>query len=286
MDPSTIFIISQLSKVRSLSLVAPFPKKTEDSDEGMYDWGQIGEVKHTLLKKVFPTITSLLVQDFHVFPFHEIVPLCPNLKELTSLYNRHKIPTDQLDFGHTSDLVFPPLQVLRFARTLNSGSALLHMIERTRSTLKVLSLGSGLSDLEDGSTGYERDVLRLIGPTLTSLTLSINYFGGVISHAFHLQSLPCLTKFTFSLRSSLAWASESKNILEWVITSLSGRFSRTHPLARVRINVITGGGLNPTPQYTPHSSLWLQLDDALARFQYLEKVILCGLLAGGTLKEM
>ncbi|KAH8799244.1 hypothetical protein DL96DRAFT_1687927 [Flagelloscypha sp. PMI_526] len=286
-DVSTTEVISHLTSLQSISLVAPFTLHWDNSDRELHEWSEV-EVKDALVEKVFPKISSLHVQGFRIFPFHEVIPCCINLKDLATYDMSNDGDVGLQGTSQMSHLSFPPLKALRFAVSARCGRTLLNVVEQTCSTLEELWLGSRLSEQVDLEMVYERRVMSLVGPMLTSLTLTLKCFSNYIcpgsnSRAFHLQSLPCLREFGFTMTSLLS--REANFFLEWIITRFSDGHSPTHPLARVCIKIVSGDPPYPV-QHPERSALWNELDATLSSFKQLEKLILYGLLRIRRSKEL
>ncbi|KAH8823633.1 hypothetical protein DL96DRAFT_1818444 [Flagelloscypha sp. PMI_526] len=275
-DKPTSVVVTMLSSVQTLIIVPSHRNPEEDTSE-LYDWNTL-EIRESLAKRVFPMISSLYVRGFHIFPFHEVIPLCSRLKSLTTVENGYSGHFDSL-----MDIVlsrpFPPLREL-VCNSSNSGQTLLCVIRQTSSTLKVLRLQNRLSSVRVSDMVYEREILHLIGANLTTLDLSSSFFDPNIqprwnSDLFHLRHLPSLQVIEFGAPSPFSERMEV--LLNWVLPRLSLERSDIHPLTTFR--VVFFPIYEPTePISQAVSELWLHLDDTLASFTKLDQVQLLSLL--------
>ncbi|KAH8800572.1 hypothetical protein DL96DRAFT_1687532 [Flagelloscypha sp. PMI_526] len=163
-------------------------------------WSKL-EVRGALMYGIFPSITFLNVSGFHFFPFHEVILLCLNLETLITGNNNM-------------------------------------VVERARSTLKVLRLGGEPSKAGDNGLVFQQEVIRLLGKNLTYLRF----------------------KFT----SGVSLVRKPRKFCD-------GQF-QAFQLVYPSITPCPGFVFASVPD------LWLQLDDALNSLKYLTKVWLLGKL--------
>ncbi|KAH8813640.1 hypothetical protein DL96DRAFT_1626591 [Flagelloscypha sp. PMI_526] len=264
---STIDVISGLSSVKALCITAPYVVEgnSDRAKEKMYRWDKI-KVCGALVDKIFPTISTLTVIHFPLFPFHEVIPLCPNLENLTSFGNPDN--ASDLPLGQISPTIpFPPLKTLSIYEKNDYSQSLLRVIERARSTLNGLRLHSHSG--HQGGTGmaYLQEVMCLIGRNLTSLSLDIR--PELYSNEFHLSSLPSLKML--KLESSILFLTQDTDAaLQWAILSFSVGGTHNHPLSELSVNFWTFPPVEPASPIS--ADLWLQLDDTLASFSYLTRL--------------
>ncbi|KAH8799241.1 hypothetical protein DL96DRAFT_1564661 [Flagelloscypha sp. PMI_526] len=282
-------ILCFLISVESLCLAAPFTMGWGDPrlDYPLYGWDEV-EIQAAIIEEVFPTISSLRIQGFHNFPFHEVVPLCPNLKRLETYYNPPDF--DELEdlpvrLAGTSKSRLPLWKRLCFSGETSPCPMLQRMIEQTQPSLEILWLGSRLSEESEVDMSTETKIMSIVGPTLTSLTLTLDCFSNGIdpgwnSRAFHLDSLPSLRKFTFAVMSP--FSTEARRVLKWAVIRLSTGCLSTHPLTRLHINILAGAW-KTEPDAPAHPDPWTRLDGILALFKHLMRLVLRGFLTYGSL---